>query len=594
MNTSTSSCENYDFSDSFSEYRNESSPKTKLAAVPEPWKIFIIDDDDEVHKITRMVLGSLMFEERPVVFLHSYSSEQALEIFRANPDIAVALVDVVMDTDDAGLRLVEQVRSELGNSFVRLILRTGQAGLAPEREVVIRYDINDYKEKTELSSEKLCTAVISALRSYRDIIALESARLGMERMVTASEVLFRARTVFQFTEIVLSQALAVMGVSTSTALQREAKGLLVAKEGAYFVPGTICATTGSCRESSSEILASLEQDTNSFRHNQEDCVNVEDRTVEMLVRSSYGDEFQLVIQLPRPAKKVEIWLLELFRLKANSALERLVQIEKTREAQRQAIRALAKIREQHTQQDHTSAYSVRKRTDSASDLVAIAGDNICSSLQPGVDFFCQLAIQAEVTTWGNPERAAAHILRVSRYAYHLAKLYGADNEYCGAILRAARLHDIGNLFVSPYHYCAWSESDGTARSLATPHTTTGSQFLAENEQTTLSDTQLAVEIALHHHEAWDGRGYPAGLSGEKIPLSARIVAVSDFFDTATHGCAACEKPANRDDEVFEMLSMASGFLFDPKIVNLFVRNRDIFFSARNEVNQSFFITQHER
>ena len=119
------------------------------------WKLLIVDDEEEVHVITRMVLEGLSFSGKGLTFLSAYSAQEAREILLEQRDIAVILLDVVMETGQAGLELVEIIRSELGNRMVRIILRTGQPGQAPEREVITRYDINDYKHKTELTAQKL-------------------------------------------------------------------------------------------------------------------------------------------------------------------------------------------------------------------------------------------------------------------------------------------------------------------------------------------------------------------------------------------------------------------------------------------------------
>lgn len=98
-----------------------------------PWKIAIIDDEEGVHDVTKLTLKTFNFEDRPVEFLSAYSGEEGLTLFRETPDIALAFVDVVMETDDAGLKLVDAIRNELNNHTTRLILRTGQPGQAPKK-----------------------------------------------------------------------------------------------------------------------------------------------------------------------------------------------------------------------------------------------------------------------------------------------------------------------------------------------------------------------------------------------------------------------------------------------------------------------------
>lgn len=145
-----------------------------------PWKLLIVDDEDDVHTVTRLVLSGFNFDGRGLDFISAYDSGEAKDALAEHPDIALILLDVVMDGDDAGLRLVRHIREDLGNALVRIILRTGQPGRAPENRVILEYDINDYKEKTELTAQRLFTAVVSALRSYRDLMTIEAHRREME------------------------------------------------------------------------------------------------------------------------------------------------------------------------------------------------------------------------------------------------------------------------------------------------------------------------------------------------------------------------------------------------------------------------------
>ncbi len=112
-----------------------------------PWKIIIADDEEEVHAMTRMVMKKFEFEGRAVELISAYSGKQTIEIMEAQPDVAIILLDVVMENENSGLEVVKKIRDELKNPFVRIILRTGQPGQAPEEDVIRNYDINDYKSK---------------------------------------------------------------------------------------------------------------------------------------------------------------------------------------------------------------------------------------------------------------------------------------------------------------------------------------------------------------------------------------------------------------------------------------------------------------
>ncbi|WP_404326598.1 response regulator [Aerophototrophica crusticola] len=164
-----------DLDDLFAPEDGDEGGEGHLAAHGVPWPVLVVDDDEEVHIMTRLVLGKLRYNDRPLELLMAHSAAEAEDILRRRDDIAVALLDIVMETDDAGLRLARKIREEFGNSDVRIVLRTGQPGQAPVRDVIVSYDINDYKSKTELTSEKLFITIVTGLRSYDNIRSARAA-----------------------------------------------------------------------------------------------------------------------------------------------------------------------------------------------------------------------------------------------------------------------------------------------------------------------------------------------------------------------------------------------------------------------------------
>ena len=149
----------------------------------ERWKVLIIDDEEEIHNVTRFALSDYKYKDKKLQFLDAYNGHEAIQILQEHEDVALALLDVVMESNDAGLKVVEKIRHELHNEFIRIIMRTGQPGQAPEDEVIIKYDINDYKNKTELTDKKLFTTITTGLRSYADIMEIESYRQNLELKV---------------------------------------------------------------------------------------------------------------------------------------------------------------------------------------------------------------------------------------------------------------------------------------------------------------------------------------------------------------------------------------------------------------------------
>lgn len=154
----------------------------------EPWKVLVVDDDIDIHEITELTLKRLVFDDRNLKFIRAYSASEAKIKLIDHHDIAIALLDVVMEEDTAGLDLVKCIREEFKNDSIRLILRTGNPGLAPEESVTLLYDINDYRAKTEITAQSLKTAIITALRAYKSIVTIQN--LNSEIDMTQRELIY--------------------------------------------------------------------------------------------------------------------------------------------------------------------------------------------------------------------------------------------------------------------------------------------------------------------------------------------------------------------------------------------------------------------
>lgn len=163
----------------------------------EKWKILIVDDEEDIHHVTRIALKGFTFRGKPVVFYDAYSAAEAEKILKKHPDIALILLDVVMETTNAGLDLVKIIRDKLGNKVTQIIIRTGQPGQAPERDVIVSYEINDYKTKTELTSLKLFTVALASLRAYEAVQQIgrlnEEFKLEINRHIRKEKILEHAK-----------------------------------------------------------------------------------------------------------------------------------------------------------------------------------------------------------------------------------------------------------------------------------------------------------------------------------------------------------------------------------------------------------------
>ncbi len=163
--------------------KSEPSNKVPLGGAGEKIKVIIADDEAEVHAVTRLLLKDYWYQGKKVECLSAYSGAEAKQLLLEHPDASLILLDIIMERDDSGLEVAEFIRKELDNELIRIIVRTGQPGAAPEEEVISRYGVNDYKEKTELTDRKFRSAMTMALRSHADLITIDSLKTVLEHEV---------------------------------------------------------------------------------------------------------------------------------------------------------------------------------------------------------------------------------------------------------------------------------------------------------------------------------------------------------------------------------------------------------------------------
>jgi c-di-GMP phosphodiesterase len=202
------------------------------------WQVLVVDDDEEIHSVTRLALSDLALNGRKLAFLDAYSGEEALKIMsEKGRDIAIVLLDVVMETDDAGLQVARRMREELNLLEPRIILRTGQPGYAPEESVIKEYDINDYKTKTELTRSKLVTTIIASLRSYQQILTINQSRQGLEKIIASASNLLEEHSVKGFCEGVVTQISSLLGLDAGGVVCARAGSVLDRDDDGVYVLG---------------------------------------------------------------------------------------------------------------------------------------------------------------------------------------------------------------------------------------------------------------------------------------------------------------------------------------------------------------------
>lgn len=285
--------------------------ETVAVAQRPPWRLLVVDDEEEVHAVSKLALEDFEFSGRGLEMLHAYSGQEAKEVMARESGIALILLDVVMETDHAGLEVVQHIREQLGNRFVRIILRTGQPGQAPEYKVITEYDINDYKSKTELTRQKLFTAVYTGLSSYRDLMAIESNRIGLEKVIEASTRIFELHSLEPFAEGVLEQLTALLYLEQDAMVLKSSALAAEKQNGAFEVIAAIgrFADAGSPDWESNLDPTIYQRIKETLRSESE---QYGDDFYACYYRTDCGGEHALYVATEHPIGKTEQHLLKLF------------------------------------------------------------------------------------------------------------------------------------------------------------------------------------------------------------------------------------------------------------------------------------------
>jgi diguanylate cyclase (GGDEF)-like protein len=295
------------------------------------WKVLIVDDDPEIHSVTQLALSDLVVLGRRLEYLHAYSGADACNIIKQHDDIVVVLLDVVMETDDAGLQVVKYVREQLQRQDIRIVLRTGQPGYAPEESVIKNYDINDYKTKTELTRRKLVTTIFAAIRSYQQIETVNYSKTALERIVESASKLLEYHNVHDYAQGVLEQLSALLPKIQSAVFCAKGQGLITGVEDlGFYILGQV---------GQSGILVNQKVDTiqqadilqlikNCYQHQHH---NFDKNSVQLYLASG-GFRAVIHLSLEQPLNDLEQQLTDVFMATAAVGYENVHLFHKLREA----------------------------------------------------------------------------------------------------------------------------------------------------------------------------------------------------------------------------------------------------------------------
>ncbi len=485
------------------------------------WCVLMVDDDTEVHTVTRLALRNFEFQGQELELLSAYSAKEGQVIFEGRDDIALAIVDVVMETEHAGLDLVRYVRNTLENHRTRLVMRTGQPGQAPQDQVIRDYDIDDYKEKTEMTIQKLRTLLYSKLRAYRDLCVIEEQRDGLTRVLRATEKVQTSESLTLFATAVLEQLTSLLHLDISalycTVLPathaRLQSSRTLAATGAY-----VKYSTGTQFDDLPPLVAQRFQKVLTAKA----PLHFDDAYV-VYNAGNRGASNLLYVTHASTLEKLDRQLLEIYTQSVAVTFENINLQEDLRETQKE--------------------------------LVYILAD----------------AVEARSKETG------AHVKRVALGSEMLARLCGLPEDQILLIKHASPLHDIGKVAIPDAILHKPGKLDAKEWELMQRHAQFGLDILQKSDRPLM---RLGAEIAITHHEKWDGTGYPNGLRGGDIPISGRITALIDVFDAL--GSRRSYKGAWSDEQVAQHIHAGSGNQFDPHLVELLMANLDAFRALRHQ------------
>jgi response regulator RpfG family c-di-GMP phosphodiesterase len=470
------------------------------------WKLLVVDDEPDMRELTRINLKGFRFADRDLEIVEAASAYEAREVLANNPDIAVALVDVVMETDDAGLRLVEYIRKELKNTVVRLIIRTGQPGLAPERYVIDHYDIDDYKDKTELTATHLYTAVRSAVKSYRDLRTIDLNRVGLQHVLKSAPDIYRItnRSLDQFFQGVLTQIIGLCNLSGSSFIST--------------VDGVIA--TFDHREATLQAASGSLANDDRFERIRSQC-----------------SEAILTGQMPDGLRK-DAYVVPLLVQRVPVGFIYIEPTQDLDESDRSLITMMA-------QQCSSALENLRLHID------------LTQSYDHMLDMLARIAEFKDSTT-------GSHINRIDHYTRLVAVELGMSTEEAVLCGKASRLHDVGKVGIPDSILRKPGKLTAEEYDVVRSHTQIGGRILADDRI-----LAMACDVALHHHERWDGKGYPEGRPSRDFHMVTRIVSVIDVFDALVSQRPYKEpwEPSRAAQEI----EQGAGTQFDPTVVPAFLK-----------------------
>ena len=492
----------------------DSKPKLKTK---ENYKVMIADDYDEIHVITKMMLKDFEFEGKGLKFIDTYTGEETIRALEENPDTAVLFLDVVMEDNHSGLNVVEVLRGRLDNKMTRIVLRTGQPGQAPEETVIRDYDINDYRLKTEMTAKRLYTTLYSALRNYRDLYQINTHKNGLKKIIKTSANLFEHNSLNEFLTSILVQLSNFQKSNPEMVYIRDD----VDKEGGFVTieknkKATIVAATGKFKSyigKDIDLVSELKEVVDKIKYSDKPEEKIIFVDSGFIIKNNAKNSFNNYIYIEGNNDIYDFDLIHLFLTNYSVALDNYILNNTIVNTQKEIIITFGEVVENHF------------------------------------------------------EETSGHVKRISEMMYNFALLLNFSHSEAEILKMASMMHDIGKIAIPDSILKKPGKLTEEEFEIIKTHPSVGYKIF---EKSDLDMLKISANLALNHHEKYDGSGYPNGLKEEEILLEARMLSIIDVFDAMTH--KRVYKDAFSTEEALDYIRNQKGKHFDPELVDIFISN----------------------
>jgi len=483
----------------------------------EVWKILIVSDEEKLHKISAIVFNDFRFHGKKVEFINAYSYYTGVKEITNNSDIAVVIIDIMIEDEILGLKLVKYIRKYLNNKYTRIILQSNTSEELRKKDIILNYDINDYKGKDELTSLNLFTGIVTALRGYKDITIIEENRKLLKKIMEISNKLYSLGSEEEFVSTLLFEMISILNMADNNK-ENCSRGFIIGKK-KY--------------QNNFKIVDS----TYAFEHYLDKDIKVLSNSkileyINIVAEQQYSlfEENVFVLYLDNQNEKkhiiyidtevdISIFDRELVRLFYNNvvmAFENLKLYNEIEDTQREIIYTLGEVAEARS--------------------------------------------ESEI---GN------HVKRVAMYSELLAHKLGLSREEVKVVKMASPIHDVGKIAIPDNILLKPGKLTVSEFEYMKKHSELGYEMLKKSNREVL---KAAAIIAYQHHEKYDGTGYPQRLKGEDIHIYGRITGIADVFD-ALLSRRVYKNPWKVED-VIDLMKKEKGKHFDPILVDILLENID--------------------